>query len=398
MTFSRVVVALGAIIFNNSSLCFGFNGINIRMKSRVSFDSRNSQKADIDFSSSSTDGLFKPYSSGVLSHISESIAKSLVSANYSTDEKELKRYVLFVSIIRVGIPAVIFATFAAQVYPGISLWIAEWINDDAAFAVLSEDLSQYFQNILTTIGLMFTITVGYTYYFLYQQQEAIYLALFQEVAEAKSLLEQVSLVSEGRTEMYQNILECIDRYVKEDLTQFYIEPSVLLSRRPIDDPLEEIMYLTSVGEPGIVYQTVRSLRQARAYRLGALQRKLPLIHFVLVWTLALIVLVDFPFLGAGSQVIGGKNILEVQSVYMSFIVFGICIVMGVLNELREPAGNGAYNVVSVLNTMVAGLIEELEGRMKGQFISNQQSPTIDGMSAVGPSDDSVPSHEEYYDS
>lgn len=384
---TRIIILLIAV--TNSITCFGFNSITLTAKSRPSFDLRHSQKTDVDVYLRSTDGLFKPYSSGALSQISETIAKSFVSESYATDALELKRYVMLVSIFRVGIPAVIFATFACQVYPGISLWIAGWINDDAAFKVLSEDLSQYFQNILTTIGLMFTITVGYTYYFLYQQQEAIYLALFEEVAEAKSLLEQVSLVSEGRTDMYQNILECIDRYIKEDLTQFYVEPSVLLSQRPIDDPLEEIMYLTSVGEPGIVYQTVRSLRQARAFRLGALQRKLPLIHFVLVWTLALIVLVDFPFLGAGSQVIGGGPILEVQSVYMSFIVFGICMVMGVLNELREPAGNGAYNVVSVLNIMVTGLIEELEGRIDGQFISNQQSPTIDGMSTFGPSDDSV---------
>mmetsp|Transcript_18092 Transcript_18092/g.20858 ORF Transcript_18092/g.20858 Transcript_18092/m.20858 type:complete len:390 (+) Transcript_18092:54-1223(+) len=369
--------------------CLGFIGIQPATRKLQSVSSLHLGKTNEE-----QQYLFKPNSSGLFSEVCEEVAKSLVSDDYATDDNELKKYLQSVSLLRVGIPAIFFAIIASLAYPGISLWIADLINDESAFEVLSEDLSQYFQNILTTTGLMFTITVGYTYYFLYQQQEAIYLALFEEVAEAKSLLEQVSLVSEGRQDMYQNILGCIDRYVKEDLTQFFVEPSVLLSKRPIDDPLEEIMYLTSVGEPSIVYQTVRSLRRARSFRLGALQRKLPLIHFVLVWTLGFLVLFVFPFLGAGSQKIGGANILQVQSVYMSFMVFGICVVMGVLNELREPAGNGAYNVVSVLNTMVVGLIEELDGRMNGQFISNQQSPTIDGVFALGPTDDSVMYSEE----
>jgi len=369
--------------------CLGFHSINLATQKIPSVGPLYSEKANED-----QQGLFKPYSSGLLSEVCEEAAKSFVSENYATDNNELKKYSQCVSLLRIGIPAIFFATIAGLAYPGISLWIAGLINDEGVFEVLSEDLSQYFQNILTTTGLMFTITVGYTYYFLYQQQEAIYLALFAEVAEAKSLLEQVSLVSEGRQDMYQNILECIDRYVKEDLTQFFVEPSVLLSKRPIDDPLEEIMYLTSVGEPSIVYQTVRSLRRARAFRLGALQRKLPPIHFVLVWTLAFLVLFVFPFLGAGAQRIGGVDILQVQSTYMSFMVFGICAVMGVLNELREPAGTGAYNVVSVVNIMVRGLIEELDGRRNGQFISNQKSPTIDGIYSLGPTDDSVMYDEE----
>ena len=114
---------------------------------------------------------------------------------------------------------------------------------------------------------------------MYQQQEAIYLALFDEVTTAKSLLEQVSLVSQGRQSLYERILACVQEYVENDLTKFNdIEPAVLLSSKPMDDPLEEILYLTSVGEPSLVYQTVRSLRQARASRLGALQRKLPQVH------------------------------------------------------------------------------------------------------------------------
>ena len=42
------------------------------------------------------------------------------------------------------------------------------------------------------------------------------------------------------------------------------------------DPLEAIMWMTSVGTPSVIYDTVKWLRQARGARLGAMQRKLPL--------------------------------------------------------------------------------------------------------------------------
>lgn len=326
----------------------------------------------------------------------ESLAEKFVASNYKTDDKEMKKYVQLVTILRVSVPSVFVGAIAYMVYPEISLMIAGWINDKDAIDVVANDYSQYIQNILTTCGLMFSITVGYTYYFLYQQQEAIYVSLFQEVTEAKCLLEQVALVSQGRADLHQTILGCIERYVEEDLTQFFVEPAVLLSRRPMDDPLEEIMYMTSVGEPSIVYQTVRSLRQARAFRLGALQRKLPPIHFFLVYTLAANILIVFPLLGAGSQTIGGLAILHVQAVYMAFIVFGIGIVLGVLNELNHPSRIGAYNVVSVLTIMVKGLVEEIDGRQEGQYEPKMWSPTMDGLSSVmmdSPSDDTL----QFYD-
>ena len=225
---------------------------------------------------------------------------------------------------------------------------------------------------------MFSILVGQTYYFMYQQQEAIYLALFEEVTISKSLLEQVALVSQGRQQLYDQILECIQTYVETDLTKFNdIEPAILLSARPADDPLEEILYLTSVGEPSLVYQTVRALRQARATRLGALQRKLPQVHMFLLWTLAAIVLFTFPLLGAGVQTIGGMGILNVQGWYLGFIVFGISITMGVVNELRRPSDTGAYNARTVLNVMVAGLNEELDLRMRGVIKGPPLEPSVD---------------------
>lgn len=304
---------------------------------------------------------------------------ALQVADARSDPSELPRFVQTVSILRVGIPALAVAAFANLAYPPVSLALADMINDSGVFAVVSQDASQYIQNILTTSGLVFSLLTGQTYYFLYQQQEAIYLALFEEVTQAKSLLEQVALVARGRRSLYNRILECIDRYVREDLVRFNdFEPAVLLSARPSDDPLEDILYLTSVGEPSIVYQTVKNLRSARAYRLGALQRKLPPLHMTLLWTLAGIVLFTFPLLGAGSQTIGGLAILRVQAWYLSFIVFGICLTMGVIYELQRTGENGAYNARSVLSVMVEGLEEELELRLNGKMeMTSMFGPSVD---------------------
>ncbi|CAE8593902.1 unnamed protein product, partial [Polarella glacialis] len=103
------------------------------------------------------------------------------------------------------------------------------------------------------------------------QNEAIFCALFAEVSEAKALMEQIALVCSGRP-FYRSALENIRRYVNNDLKRLDKPPSVLCALKPRDDPLESILYLTSVGVPSAVYETVRSLRQRRGDRLGAVQR------------------------------------------------------------------------------------------------------------------------------
>lgn len=130
--------------------------------------------------------------------------------------------------------------------------------------------------------------------------------------------------------MYPKILSYISSYVSDDLKQMnVIDPVEILSLKPSDDPLEGIMYLTSVGTPGVVYDTVKSLRQARSSRLGALQKKMPAIHILLLRILGTIVLVTFPVCGSGSQVIGGQGILQVQSFCFGVIIFGLAVVLGV---------------------------------------------------------------------
>lgn len=295
------------------------------------------------------------------SNNAENLIENLTNAAPLSSDRQ--RYNLK-TLLSVGIPSIISGIAATFLFPFLALFLASIVNDAGVFAVLSQDSSQFVQNFLTVSGLLFSILIGQTYAFLYTQQESVFYALFQEVTEAKSLLEQVALVCQGRS-MYNRVLESISKYVQKDLKQLKADPAVLISSRPVDDPLESIMYLTSVGVPSSVYDTVRSLRQARAQRLGALQRKLPKVHFVLLWILALIELISFPLLGAGTQTIGGYNILTVEGVLFGVMTFGIVMTMKVIGELYRPGG-GAYNVDGVLNVMIQGLETELKERMEGK--------------------------------
>ena len=125
----------------------------------------------------------------------------------------LKFQVQLETLSRILIPSTIASVAAFFLFPPASLGLSYLINDSATFAVLSVDSSQFIQNFLTVTGLTFSILVGQTYYFMYQQQEAVFVSLFSEVTEAKSLLEQVALVCQGRRDMYEMCLVAVKRLV-----------------------------------------------------------------------------------------------------------------------------------------------------------------------------------------
>ena len=208
--------------------------------------------------------------------------------------------------------------------------------------------------------------------------------------------------------MYSTCLNSIARYVKDDLlggtlsqlpksskeasstangskkegnkkvpSTPSVTPSLILSARPADDPLEAILYLTSVGIPGQVYDTVRSLRQARSRRLGALQRKVPVIHLIMLGILGIIMVGSFPVLvGVGTAAsssgltstlpsIGSglfNNLMTLQGGLFGVATFAVVMTKMVLRELWRTKG-GAYNVDAVLRVMVRGLQKELNERM-----------------------------------
>jgi hypothetical protein len=86
----------------------------------------------------------------------------------SNDFEQAKSYANTISLLRVGIPSLFIAASAKISYPFVAIALANAIDDSGVFAVVSQDASQYIQNILTTSGLTFSILVGQTYYFMYQ--------------------------------------------------------------------------------------------------------------------------------------------------------------------------------------------------------------------------------------
>ena len=69
------------------------------------------------------------------------------------------------TILRISIPSVLIGVGATLAFPGLALFLASTWNDAGVFAVLSQDSSQFVQNFLTVAGLLFSILVGQTYYF-----------------------------------------------------------------------------------------------------------------------------------------------------------------------------------------------------------------------------------------
>jgi hypothetical protein len=348
------------ILFLGLSVCHGFvhpHPIRVRVARIPTSPSASSTTVRTPALSTTGDASNEGQMPSKLETIASAFSKrAAMKMTKKYNKKPLSGTIQFLTLMRVGVPAIAAGLLGTFLFPGISMTLAGALSsygDAGVFAVLSQDSSQFVQNFLSVASLLFSILVGQTYYFMYQQQEMVYYALFNEVTEAKSLLEQVALVCQGRS-MYKKVLAAISTYVEQDLKQLHADPAVLLSARPVDDPLESIMYMTSVGVPSTVYETVRSLRQARAGRLGALQRKLPQVHMLLLWILSAIVMVSFPLLGAGTQIIGGYNILTVEGLLFGVLSFGIVMTLRV--SILENCGFWSSRIVFKRNRCV--LIQE----------------------------------------
>lgn len=234
---------------------------------------------------------------------------------------------------------------------------------------LSDAAQGYVGHFLALVSLLFSILGGSSYSSLYTQNEAIFHALFREVSEAKALLEQVTLVCSNRP-FFRDVVRYIQNYVKRDLCRLDRPPAVVLARKPKDDPLESILYLTSVGVPSMIYETVRSLRQRRGDRLGSVQRKLPPVQLVLLYVLGALNLVSFLLFSPAA--VGGEFRL-CRSLF-ALLASALMMTMRVIHELWTPVG-GAYNVDGVLAVMIRGLDEELDARLQGRAFSTTSLPS-----------------------
>ena len=244
--------------------------------------------------------------------------------------------------------ALALAVAGGLAFAPVACGLRNLVNDEG-LAVLANDEGQYFQNYVNAINVFFALLLANTFNWLYGQQEQLFIALFGEVSVAKALLEQVAFVSRGRPAYAAELLGYVREYVDDDLTAIDDNPVSRLvggegARKR--DALERVMWLTSVGEPGHLYDSVKALREARGRRLGAL------------------VLCLFPLLAAatGAAVTAGDGLLEVQAVLFALMTFAIALTLDLLYAFWVPSGS-AYNVDGILRVMVAGLDAEIDDRL-----------------------------------
>ena len=301
----------------------------------------------------------------------------------------LQHQLVLKTLTRIAIPSLsasllCFFTFSASTH-AIFDYVQTSFNGletgagyEALNLILTDNSNQFIQNAHNFLSLNFCFLTSSTFSFLYNNQVKLYHALFEEVSLLFSLVEQVALCSEGRKQVYKLLLLAIQRYINEDLkvitnissstssntTNREDLPLILLCQMPQNDPLQSVLYLTSVGQPGYIYSTIKSLRKARSIRLASLQRKMPEVNMYLLYVLGFTTWVTFPIVTAGASTIGGEALIHLYRKLLSLGVFGMGLVLGILNELKQPEVGSAYNVdYSILGTMLDGLEKEVNGRL-----------------------------------
>ena len=142
------------------------------------------------------------------------------------------------------------------------------------------------------------------------------------------------------------------------------------------DPLEELLYASSVGLPSThVYESVKDARAARARRLGALQRKLPGVQFALLYTLGGGILASFVLAVAGYAP-GVSVVFEAHG--FGALTFALVACLRVLRDIWDPT-SGAYSVSAVLETMTEGLEDELDALLAGSPASESEAALAYGV-------------------
>jgi len=288
-------------------------------------------------------------------------------------EKTRARQVIS-TLLRIGTPSVLAALLGFLYFDNLSLYLSSTLDNDTLRILANDNANgQFVQNFLISAGTLFAILAGNAYSDLYEQQERIFVSLYDEVTVAKLLLEQLTLVGQARP-WYAASLRCMRVYVSE-LRNIQVAPIERLELKPVEDPLEAIMLLTSVGVPSGLYATVRDLRRARGARLGALQRKFPVLGILLLYFLAALELLSFPLLAAGTARLSEPpelntvSILELQSVLFGSLCACVVLVLRIIQELWQPTG-GVFNVDDVVQDMSFGLGEELRLRTKAMNNTN----------------------------
>ena len=257
-----------------------------------------------------------------------------------------------------------FSTGLRVVVPAFLAGILSLICFVPVCANFAHVSSPVLKEVAPLVGIIFSILTNFTFQAMYAQQEAALLFLFQEISCAKSLVEQILLVFGHPSPAANRALNCVRQYCARDLRRRSTASAKQLRlalppgrNEGHQDPLEELLYLSSVdGDPSAhVYATVKELRKLRANRLGALERKLPPVHFVMLYGLGFLLLFGFVLDVAGRQAsVAVRAALKLETFVFAVAAFALTACLRVLQDIWSPK-SGAYNVDAILVTCVTGL-------------------------------------------
>ncbi|CAE7256306.1 unnamed protein product, partial [Symbiodinium sp. CCMP2456] len=128
---------------------------------------------------------------------------------------------------------------------------------------------------------------------------------------------------------------------------------------PEPDPLESLLFATSVGVPSGVSSSVRAIRQARASRLAAAQRKFPAAHLLLLGVFGTCSLSIFLLLGAGLagfeafEASKPGHLLAILAPLFGLLVSVQALTAAVLRELSLPGGSQFFRAQDVVEESLA---------------------------------------------
>mmetsp|Transcript_65437 Transcript_65437/g.182092 ORF Transcript_65437/g.182092 Transcript_65437/m.182092 type:complete len:495 (+) Transcript_65437:70-1554(+) len=283
--------------------------------------------------------------------------------------------------------------------------------------IIKDDMTQFTQNAFAVVSLPFALLLGETFAVMLQRQQRMCEAVYAEVAEAQALVEQLEFLCGARSapadsaplqaaspERMQPLLQDVQAYLSQDLRRLG-EPRLLPivhsasaqrqsakfgdTARAIDagdaaapgqqaevilsvDPLERLLFGTSIGLPSSICASVMAVRQARAGRLAAAQRQYPAGHFLILGTFAIAVLAVFVLLSAGTaefeppevNAASPGRILTMQAPLFGFLVCAVALAILILKELSEPgtASRRFFGVQEASQETVRGLVQQLATR------------------------------------
>ena len=302
------------------------------------------------------------------------------AAQAMEDEASRKQRDSFLKILGQSAVVGVFATLAfCPLASALRSLLATPAQD-----VLKDDMTQFSQNAFAVLLLLFSLLLGETFSMLLDRQDRLCRAIYTEVSEARSLIEQLVLLSAGRqvggdeswSSSSRNLLESVEAYLVQDLQR--LGESQILPKRgaaPVD-PLETLLFATSVGVPSGVCDSVRAIRQARASRLAAAQRKFPSAHSAILWTLALLATAIFVLLAAGMAGFEADvatdpgHLLSILSPLFGILVAAQVLTGMVMSELSMPGGSELFRSQDIVEQGLGGLLHEL--REKKVYVMEAQ--------------------------